>query len=72
MQQNKKEIVILLQFGITSNKIERKIIYFQSDSVTKGAKLVEVELPEEDVYIQTLAINLTSKSDSANMLANVF
>lgn len=72
MQYNEKEIVILLQFGITSNKIERKNIYFQSDSVTKGAKLVEVELPEEDVYIQTLAINLTSKSDSANMLANVF
>lgn len=72
MQQNKKEIVILLQFGITSNEIERKNIYFQSDSVTKGAKLVEVELPGEDVYIQTLAINLTSKSDSANMLANVF
>lgn len=53
-------------------KLKEKIFIFKSDSITKGAKLVEVELPEEDVYIQTLAINLTSKSDSTNMLANVF
>lgn len=30
----------------------------------KGAKLVEVESPEEDDYIRTLAKNLNGKSDT--------
>lgn len=32
---------------------------FQLDCSVKGAKLVEIESPEEDVYIRTLANNLT-------------
>lgn len=58
-------ITILHYFKENWNK---KNIYFHLDCINKGAKLVES--PEEDAYIQILAINLTGKPDSLVCLQN--
>lgn len=60
-------ITILHYFKENWNK---KHIYFHLDWINKGAKLVEVESPEKDAYIQILAINLTGKPDSLVCLQN--
>lgn len=51
-------------FALLQRKLKQKTYYFHLDCIYKGAKLVEVESPEEDAYIQILANNLTGKPDS--------
>lgn len=66
LQNSEKGILILLHISITSRKIKkkRKHISFQLYCNAKGAKLVEVESPEEDAYILILAHILTGESDT--------